>query len=122
MKTELKIESDIEIVNIDTVETTASLKDLIAEYKAIAVKLSLFADAVPETRIEQKELIEKEVRLLDKQAGLLETALSRPVKNLDDAKAVMTLWHHEVVQSQSTDSLSAADELVNSVFDFLKTA
>jgi len=119
MNTKVKMTPDLASVNIDVVETTASLKDIIDEYKVIAIKLSLFADVVPETRIEQTAQIEKETRLLDDQAALLETALSRPVNSLDDAKAVLTLWHHEVVQSQSPDSLSPADELVNSVLDFL---
>ncbi len=122
MNTEVTLKSELDTVNIKVAAPTTSLTDVIVEYKAIAIKLSLFADVVPETRIEQKELIEKETRLLDNQAALLETALSRPVNSLDDAKAVLTLWHYEVVQSQSADSLSAADELVNSVFEFLKAA
>ncbi|MDB2438702.1 hypothetical protein N9W89_08315 [Hellea sp.] len=120
MNTELKKELNNETVNTDIAENVVSLNNIIAEYKAIAVKLSLFADLVPETPIEQKEIIEKEVCLLDKQVGLLESALLMPVANLNDAKAIMTLWHHEVVQSQTAESLSAADQLINSVFDFLK--
>ncbi len=122
MNTEATLKSELDTVNIKVAVPTTSLTDVIAEYKAIAIKLNLFADAVPETRIEQKELIEKETRLLDNQAALLETALSRPINSLDDAKAVLTLWHYEVVQSQSADSLTAADELVNSAYEFLKTA
>jgi len=122
MNSELNVKTDMNVTKTGLAEASFSLKDIIVEYKAIAVKLSLFADTVPETQIQQQEFSEKEVQLLDKQAELLETALSRPVRNLDDAKAVLTLWHHEIVQSQSSDSLSAADELVNSVFNFLKDA
>jgi|GEM_PF-5020152 len=122
MNLEPKLQIDMDTTNADLAKTVTSLSDIIAEYSAIAIKLSLFADVVPETPEDQKESIAKEIALLDTQAALLETALSSPVKSLEDAKAVLTLWHHEIIQSQSETSLSAADELVNSVYEFLKTA
>ena len=120
MKTNLKTNSDVGNVKDQGADLTLPLKEIITEYNVIGIKLNLMADDVPETKIEQLEHIENETQLLDRQATLLESAFSRPVESLDDAKAVLTLWHHEVVQGQSEDSLSAADALVNSVYGFLK--
>ena len=122
MKIEQNLNVDTNHLSTSRVEPTVSIKDIIIEYKVIAIKLGFFADNVPNTDIEQKELIKEELRLLDRQAGILETVLSLPIKTLDDAKAVLTLWQYEVIQSQSTDSLSAADGLVNSVYEFLTEA
>ena len=119
MKTNQTFNADTNYLSISRVEPVVSLKDLIIEYKVIAIKLGFFADNVPDTDIEQKALMKEELRLLDRQAEILETVLSNPIETLDDAKAVLTLWHYEVIQSQSMDSLSAADGLVNSVYEFL---
>lgn len=104
----------------DNTHSDMTLTAIIETYKALSIKLSLFADVLPETPDEQRDMIRDETLLLDQQASLLETALSRPVMTLDDAKAVLTLWHHEVVQSQLANNLNAADELVNSVFKFFQ--
>lgn len=120
MNLPLKMQSDINVLDIDVVQADRSTKDIIKEYQAITIKLSLLAESVPETGEEQEEFIEQEISLLDLRAGLLETALLRPVVSLDGAEAILALWHHEVVQSQTASSLSAADELVNSVFSYFQ--
>ncbi|MEP6342152.1 MAG: hypothetical protein ABJ275_02470 [Maricaulaceae bacterium] len=122
MTSELNLNSGVDLVDIDVPESDVSIKDIIIEYKVLAIKLGLFADNVPDTETEQKELVKQELRLLDRQATLLETVLSRPINTIEDAKAVLTLWHYEVIKSQSQDSLSAADGLVNSVYEFLQDA
>lgn len=120
MKTETNI---VEITdgpaNVDVTSLT-HLSKIIEHYNVISMKLSLFADAVPETEEEQQKSVQEEIKLLDMQADLLETALSRPVDSLEDAKALLTLWHHEVVKARSEDSLTSADEIVNAVFQYLK--
>lgn len=120
MKTNLKANSVTDTVTNEAVDLSMPLKDIITEYNVIGIKLNLMADDIPESQDERTEHIDDEMRLLDRQATLLESAFSRRVETLEDAKAVLTLWHHEVVQSQSEDSLSAADSLVNSVYGFLK--
>lgn len=120
MTSELNLKSGVEHIDIDVLDADVSIKDIIIEYKVLAIKLGLIADNVVDTEIEQKDLIEEELRLLDRQASLIETVLSRPINTIEDAKAVLTLWHYEVIKSQSQDSLSAADGLVNSVHEFLQ--
>ncbi len=123
LKMDSDVNSDVSAVDVDLVITqdNRSIKDIIDEYKAITIKLSLLADNVPGTEEENVEdLIKKEIFLLDRRAALLETALSRPVTSHDGAVEILALWHLEVIQSQTADSLSAADELVKSVYDYLK--
>lgn len=96
-----------------------SVNDIIQEYKIIASKLSLLADQVPHGDDIVGLVDTSEIELLDRQAALLNEAITTPIKSLDDAKAVLTLWHYEVIRSQNVDSLTAADDLVNSVHLFL---
>ena len=122
MTSEPNLKADVDHLDMDVPESDVSIKDIIIEYKVLAIKLGLFAGHVPDSEIDQKDLMDQEVSLLDRQASLIETVLSRPVNTIEDVKAVLTLWHYEVVQSQSQDSLSAADGLVQSVYEFIQDA
>ena len=122
MTSEPNLKADVDHLDMDVPESDVSIKDIIIEYKVLAIKLGLCAGHVPDSEIDQKDLMDQEVSLLDRQASLIETVLSRPVNTIEDVKAVLTLWHYEVVQSQSQDSLSAADGLVQSVYEFIQDA
>jgi hypothetical protein len=120
MNVELKPQSENDILSSEFLGRGLSTPEIIKEYQAISIGLSLLADYVPDTEEKYVELTQKETDLLDRQAALIETAISRPIRDLHDAKAILTLWHHEVVQSRSLSSLTAADELVNSVFKYFE--
>ena len=122
MNVELRSQYENNVLSNDFLGRNLSTPEIIKEYQAISIGLSLLADYVPDTEAKDSDLSKKETVLLDRQAALIETAISRPIEDLQDAKAILTLWHHEVVQSQSACSLTAADELVNSVFKFFDNA
>ncbi len=95
------------------------IDELIYEYKVTGMKLHGISDVVPTTDLEEQRLNKRETFLMDKQADLLETAINSEIRTLDDARAILALWRHEVVESQSLSSLSASDELIESVCRFL---
>jgi len=99
-----------------------TLKEIVQEYLIVSLKLLDISEMVPTDDATAKAIETKELALLDQQADLLNSALNCEIESLDDAKAIMKLWHHEVVQSQMPGSLSAADSLVSSVYRYLQAA
>jgi hypothetical protein len=108
-------QEDIAIVNTSHLK----LDQLIYQYKITGMKLHAISDVVPETEFEEDSLNKRETFLMDRQADLLESAMTSEIKTLDDAKAILGLWRHEVIECQSPDSLSASDVLIDSVCRFL---
>lgn len=111
----LSAQDDITIVNTSRLK----LDQLVYEYKITGMKLHAISDVVPETDSEEESLTKRETFLMDKQANLLESAVTSEIESLDDAKAILGLWRHEVIECQSLDSLSASDALIESVCRFL---
>lgn len=97
----------------------ASLENVINKYKLVCNELELCAEAVPETPQDMKALIDKEAALLDEQASLLETALNLTPQNFEDARALLWIWHNEVIATQTQTSLSEADKIIKKVCNFL---
>ncbi|NNC37719.1 MAG: hypothetical protein EX271_10765 [Acidimicrobiales bacterium] len=95
------------------------LPDIVEEYKAISLKLFEFSDISDVTAEEQAKITIRETALLDRQSSLMETALSTPVTSIEDAKALLSLWHLDVVQSAMPGSLDASDELVAAAYHFI---
>lgn len=97
-----------------------SLAQIIEEYQDVCDQLSAVADEVPETTDNIDALIERERDLFDQHARLLNDAMTRKIRTMDDAKAILTLWKNEVVGDQRLKSLSASDQIVLSVSKFLE--
>lgn len=102
-----------------TLERTLPLAKILEEYKGVSLKLFQFSDVANISAAEQEGVTKEETRLLDRQAELLEIALSAPVESMDDAKSMLSLWHSEIVQSTIPGELDAPDELVLAVHQFL---
>lgn len=98
---------------------TMSIHELIEEHKKVSDKLERVAEAKPSTAREMRDIIDHEAMLLDMQAEILGSALSAKPKNMEDAKALLWLWHHEVVDTQSPCSLSESDKIIVSVCKYL---
>lgn len=96
------------------------LTQIIEEYQDVCNQLSAVADEVPETTDNIDELIERERALFDQHARLLNDAMTRKICTMDDAKAILTLWKNEVIGDQKLKSLSASDQIVLSVSNFLE--
>lgn len=100
----------------------ATLSQIVKQYLIVSLKLFNISEMVPEDEASANAIEKQEINLLDKQADLLSSALACKIESLEDAKATLSLWHHEVVKSQMPGSLSAADELVSSVCQYLDVA
>lgn len=96
------------------------LIQIIEEYQDVCAQLSEIADEVPESSANIDEMIQRERDLFDQHARLLNDAMSRKIRSMDDAKAILTLWKNEVVGDQKLKSLSAGDQIVLSVSEFLE--
>ena len=104
---------------VSTQERTLPLEKVLEEYNGISLKLFQFSDVANIGDVEQERLNLEETRLLDRQAELMEIALSAPVTSMEDAKSLLSLWHSEVVQSNVPGELDAPDDLVLAVHKFL---
>ena len=107
--------------SVDLTQTNANslLPEIVEEYKSISLKLYQFSDISDLSAEEYEKVTEQENALLDRQASLMETALSTTVETIDDAKSLLSLWHLDVVQSSMPDSLDATDELVAAAYHFI---
>lgn len=99
--------------------TSLKLEQLIYQYKIAGMKLHAISDDVPATELEEKAFNDRETFLMDHQADLLETAVNTEIKTINDVKAILGLWRHEVIECQFLDNISASDALIESVCRFL---
>lgn len=112
--------------SVSAIVTTSNraelLPNIVEEYKSISLKLFQFSDVSDVSAEKQERLTAQETELLDRQAELLDIALSSPVTSMDEAKALLGLWHLDVVQSATPGTLDASDEIVAAVHDFISKA
>jgi hypothetical protein len=96
------------------------LTQIIQEYQDVCDQLCKIADEVPESTDNIDAMIERERDLFDQHARLLNDAMTRKIRSMEDAKAILTLWKNEVVGDQKHKSLSAGDQIVLSVAKYLE--
>jgi len=97
-----------------------SLTQIVEKYEAVCNELHLIADEGPSISSNVDELIAREQALFDRHATLLNDALNMEIRSIEDAKAIMKLWKNEVVGNGESPQLSAGDQIVLSVCNFLE--